>query len=223
MKKSKLNQSILTVMVSAAVLAAAQTSSAGDVTGLTSFSAGTPAVAAQVNGNFTAVKTAVDNNHARIGVLETGPSITGNITLVPSTATAGNIMKGAIPFLHDFGSGSTFLGEYAGNFTMTGNNNTASGWSALRANTTGTDNTASGMNALRNNTTGNSNTASGVSALFANTVKWRLHRDVDLLVLDVTERAVDEPRPPLELVERDDGVGLQVLSAHEPPPQALVR
>lgn len=39
---------------------------AGDVTGLTTFSAGTPARAAEVNSNFTAVKTAVDDNHARI-------------------------------------------------------------------------------------------------------------------------------------------------------------
>lgn len=46
------------------------TAFAGDVTGLTSFSAGTPARAADVNSNFTAVKTAVDNNHARIITLE---------------------------------------------------------------------------------------------------------------------------------------------------------
>jgi hypothetical protein len=39
---------------------------AGEVTGLTTFTAGTPAKAGDVNGNFTAVKTAVDDNHARI-------------------------------------------------------------------------------------------------------------------------------------------------------------
>lgn len=39
---------------------------AGPVNGLTSFTAGTPARAAEVNGNFTAVKTAVDDNDARI-------------------------------------------------------------------------------------------------------------------------------------------------------------
>lgn len=44
---------------------------AGQVTGLTQFTAGSPAKAAEVNGNFAAVKTAVDDNHARISTLET--------------------------------------------------------------------------------------------------------------------------------------------------------
>lgn len=40
--------------------------SAGDVTGLTTFTSGTPAVASEVNENFNAVKTAVDDNNSRI-------------------------------------------------------------------------------------------------------------------------------------------------------------
>jgi hypothetical protein len=168
-----MNKSILTIAVSAAFLAAAQPNLAGEVTGLTSFTAGTPAVASQVNGNFTAVKTAVDNNHARITTLEStaaSPNITGNITLVPSTATAGNIMKGATRFLHNYGNNNTFLGENAGNFTMTGTFNTASGWNSLHSNTTGYDNTAIGGNSLHSNTTGHDNTASGVTALYSNTI-----------------------------------------------------
>jgi hypothetical protein len=42
---------------------------ASDVTGLTIFAAGTPIRAAEVNGNFSVVKTAVDDNYARIGAL----------------------------------------------------------------------------------------------------------------------------------------------------------
>jgi hypothetical protein len=112
----------------------------------------------------------VNDNHARVTTLET--TVTGgNIVLPASTATTGNIMKGGITFLHNFGlnNSSTFLGLYAGNFTMTGTNNTATGYLSLASNTSGMDNTSMGLNSLRSNTTGNSNTASGVSALFANT------------------------------------------------------
>lgn len=45
---------------------------AGAVTGLTSFSNGAVADATVMNANFTAVKSAVDNNHTRISSLEAG-------------------------------------------------------------------------------------------------------------------------------------------------------
>jgi hypothetical protein len=93
-----------------------------------------------------------------------------NITLPASTATTGNIMKGANRFIHNFGAENTFIGEYAGNFTMTGYSNTASGYQALISNTTGASNTASGVNALVGNTTGGANTASGHQALYSNTI-----------------------------------------------------
>jgi len=95
--------------------------------------------------------------------------IPGNLTLVNSSATAGNILKDGALFLHNFGNSNTFLGSNAGNLTMTGSLNTASGTNALANNTSGTDNTAMGNGALRSNTSGNFNTANGASALFNNT------------------------------------------------------
>ncbi len=92
-----------------------------------------------------------------------------NITLVQSTASAGNILKGTSRFIHNFGSQNTFMGENSGNFTMTGLGNTATGYLALSNNTTGNSNTASGPNALFNNTGGSSNTGSGSGVLFTNT------------------------------------------------------
>ena len=99
-----------------------------------------------------------------------GPNdITGNLTMVDSTASAGNILKNGTAFIHNFGFSNTFIGNSAGNFTMTGDNNTASGAGALQRNTTGTSNVASGADALFGNTTGTNNTASGLRALSANT------------------------------------------------------
>ncbi|MFZ5724542.1 MAG: hypothetical protein ACOY33_12895 [Pseudomonadota bacterium] len=58
------------LIMSAILLVSGWPAAAGTVTGLTTFTAGTPAKAAEVNGNFTAVKTAVDDNDARIAALE---------------------------------------------------------------------------------------------------------------------------------------------------------
>jgi hypothetical protein len=70
--------------------------------------------------------------------------------------------------LGSFGNRNAFLG-FAGNTTMTGTYNAASGYGALFWNTTGTANTAVGAIALGSNTTGSDNTASGTAALELNT------------------------------------------------------
>jgi hypothetical protein len=66
------------------------------------------------------------------------------------------------------GAANTFLGVGAGNFTMTGDNNSAFGRASLVSNTSGNFNTAVGVSALGSNTAGEGNTASGAFALFAN-------------------------------------------------------
>src|SRR5262249_56415853 len=53
--------------------------------------------------------------------------VSGNLNLVNSTPTAGNILKAGVPFVHNFGTNNTFIGSQAGNLNMRGVNNTASG------------------------------------------------------------------------------------------------
>jgi hypothetical protein len=108
--------------------------------------------------------------------LSANETLSGNLNMAPSTATAGNILKGGSLFLHNFGISNTLLGQNAGNLTMTvgtANNNTAIGRWALISNTTGNVNTATGVQALQNNTTGLQNTATGVHALQNNTTGSR--------------------------------------------------
>src|SRR5688500_16297129 len=72
-----------------------QGATASEVTGLVTFTSGTPARAAEVNGNFNAVKSAVDDNHARIIELEnTGGDAIGR--LMYGDGSAGDLVLSGI-------------------------------------------------------------------------------------------------------------------------------
>jgi hypothetical protein len=82
----------------------------------------------------------------------------------------GTLTKPEGPFLHNFGYGSynTFAGVNAGNFTMSGFQNSAFGYEALRFVGAGNNNTAVGTRALRDTLNGAANTAVGSYALSSN-------------------------------------------------------
>lgn len=69
---------------------ALHTANADEVVGLTTFTSGTPARAAEVNGNFQAVKTAVDDNDARIDALEEAAAALGG--LMYGDGSAGDLV-----------------------------------------------------------------------------------------------------------------------------------
>ncbi|MBL8521218.1 MAG: tail fiber domain-containing protein [Betaproteobacteria bacterium] len=99
-----------------------------------------------------------------------GPNdVTGNLTLVPSSANAGNVLKNGELFLHSFGSVNFFAGSAAGNLSLSGSSNTGVGSAALNALTTGSNNTALGKYALIANSSGSFNTAIGAQAMLAHT------------------------------------------------------
>lgn len=143
----------------------------GTITGVT---AGTDLTGGGTGGNVTLNlnTAATDARYAQLGAANTftgNQSITGNVSANGTINATTSFNLGGSAFA--FGSTSTtnaFLG-FAGNSTMTGTGNTASGYVALRANTTGTYNTAHGLGALTSNTTGTGNTAIGASALGFNT------------------------------------------------------
>lgn len=82
------------------VIGGASAASAGDVAGLTTFTPGTAARAAEVNANFNAVKSAVDDNNGRIGAIEgqnldarLGNVETGKQDRVTGTCAAGSSIR----------------------------------------------------------------------------------------------------------------------------------
>ncbi|MBI4479460.1 MAG: tail fiber domain-containing protein [Acidobacteria bacterium] len=98
---------------------------------------------------------------------------TGTLALPNTTnSTTGVLTLGGNPFLHNFGTNSTFLGTSAGNFAMTGVANTGLGAFALATSITGAANTAVGRGALGANISANNNTALGYAALDANTTGY---------------------------------------------------
>jgi hypothetical protein len=65
-----MQRKIIVLSILLALVGASTQALSASVTGLTTFSAGTPAKADEVNANFTAVKTAVDDNDSRITALQ---------------------------------------------------------------------------------------------------------------------------------------------------------
>ncbi|MFI5167829.1 MAG: tail fiber domain-containing protein [Thermoanaerobaculales bacterium] len=108
-----------------------------------------------------AASSALTNDGTNVG-------ITGKLTLPNTTASAGQIKFGSNPFIHDYGIGSTFVGEQAGNFSLTGFYNTGIGFQSLFAIAGGSYNTSVGASALVADTSGADNTAVGASALASN-------------------------------------------------------
>ena len=96
---------------------------------------------------------------------------TGTVTGATVNATTGFNLAGQTFAFGSAANKNVFLG-FAGNSTMTGANNTASGYQAFFKNTTGHSNTASGYQALYSNTTGTNNNANGFQALYDNTTGY---------------------------------------------------
>src|ERR1700728_3685118 len=141
------------------------TSAHGQITGVT---AGTDLTGGGTSGNVT-----LNLNTSKVPQLATANTFTGNQTVTGNMTASGAVTGSSFNIgssLFAYGSSSNsnaFLG-FAGNTTMTGDYNTASGFESLLDNTTGFENTASGYLSLVYNTTGILNTGFGGDALLLN-------------------------------------------------------
>ncbi|MGA8437720.1 MAG: tail fiber domain-containing protein [Candidatus Sulfotelmatobacter sp.] len=148
--------------LAAAVLCFATMASAQDITG-----SGTTHYIPTFTGTTTVGDSRIYQDSAGTGINTTAPAATldvnGNINSATGYKLGGDLFA--------FGSAAkenAFFG-FAGNATMTGTWNTASGYKALAKNTTGYNNAAVGDGALSSNTAGVYNAAIGVVALQSNT------------------------------------------------------
>jgi hypothetical protein len=183
--------SALSAVTANSALTAASATTAGNASNLNGVPASSYArldVANAFNGNQSIVSgnLALDNTN--------GPGTTGVITL------------GGNPFLDNFGTFNTFVGQNAGNFTITGVGNTATGYNVLSSNTTGVYNTASGYQALFSNTTGLNNTATGGWALSGNTTGYN-NTASGFLALQNNTNGFNNTASGLQALQRNTGGG----------------
>jgi hypothetical protein len=89
----------------------------------------------------------------------------GIINIPATTSTVGQIKQGGTRLLHSYGTQNLFLGDSAGNFTLTGSSNTGIGRQALTAIQGGSQNIALGDGTMFGLTSGDYNLAIGRSSL----------------------------------------------------------
>lgn len=109
-----------------------------------------------ISGSFTAIED----------ITTTGGNF--NMPTTTSDGIEGVFTLGGLPFMMAPGSNNTFLGEEAGDLTITGEGNTGMGSGALAEITLGNSNTCMGYGAGVDNTTGSNNTMMGQAALTDN-------------------------------------------------------
>jgi len=136
----------------------------------------TPGQITQFDPSLNIVDSVITQDPSgNIGIGTTAPAArldvtAGNVNLEISSASSGNILKGGVLFLHNAGPANTFIGENAGNLSVSGDDNTAAGFNALRNIAGGFSNTAVGGRALLSDTSGDTNSAFGRDALLFNDI-----------------------------------------------------
>ena len=133
-----------------------------NTTGINNTGIGSDALVLNTTGN---VNTAIGTGALYSNTTGNYNLALGSDTLASNTTGASNTATGTQSLVfNETGSFNTALGHFS-LYENTASNNTAVGYSALRANTIATNNTALGNLALTLNTTGDDNTAVGNNAL----------------------------------------------------------
>jgi len=125
------------------------------------------------NSQWTTTSTGIFYNGGNVGIGTNSPSqqveLTGNLKLpVNSDGLEGIVYSGASTLINTYGVHNTFIGQNAGNLTLTigaGGEDTAIGYDTLQSETTGGINVAIGAYASQFNTGGDGNNAIGYKAL----------------------------------------------------------
>lgn len=119
--------------------------------------------------SINSINNTITNNNFTVpaGTITSSGNISttaGNLLLPTTTSTVGQIQINASRVLHSFGTDNFFAGTGAGNFTLSGTNNTGYGPLVLDALSSGNRNSAYGYNSGTTLTTGSDNTLIGYNA-----------------------------------------------------------
>ena len=135
---------------------------------ITSVTAGTDLTGGGASGNVSLnLDTTKVPQLNQSNIFSGDQMVNGNLSAT-GVVTGSAFQIGSILFAYgNFNNSNAFLG-FAGNSTMTGQGNAATGVQALQNNTTGYANIATGVQSLQNNTTGSNNDANGAGSLQQN-------------------------------------------------------
>jgi hypothetical protein len=141
----------------------------GTITGVT---AGTDLTGGGTGGNVTlnVNTTALNSTYAQLAVANTftgNQTVNGNLSATGMISGSGLQIGSSLFAFGNYTAQNAFMG-FAGNTTVTGSGNTATGTQALSSLSNGGDNTANGFQALYSNTQGLNDTAIGFAALYSN-------------------------------------------------------
>lgn len=132
------------------------------------------------NGNFLGVLSTYEKNLAIVSGMSSQISIdqnlcvNGNLILAPTDSVGRAISFGEGHFIHNAGVNNTFVGQGAGNLSISGEGNLGVGTNSLRGCTSGSHNIAVGADAGTSLTSGSNNiyiAADAVSGTESNTIR----------------------------------------------------
>lgn len=119
-----------------------------------------------ISSGITGGDLTLSGNGSGKVIISSDISTASNLIIPATTASVGHIVQNSQVILQRYGTNNNFIGANSGNYTLTGNSNTALGDSTMASLSSGSSNVAIGTNSMSNAVvTGSGNHGIGVQTL----------------------------------------------------------